>query len=36
VWWRASHPPLGARIDFANGYRPWESGEPLRYGDRFR
>jgi STE24 endopeptidase len=36
VWWRGSHPPLGARIDFANAYRPWETGEPLRYADRFR
>ncbi len=36
VWWRASHPPLGDRIDFANVYRPWARGEPLRYGDRFR
>jgi Zn-dependent protease with chaperone function len=36
VWWRATHPPLGARIDFANAYRPWERNEPLRYGDRFR
>lgn len=32
--WRASHPPLGERIDFCNRYRPWETGEPLRYGDR--
>lgn len=31
VLWRASHPPLGDRIDFCNSYRPWESGEPLRY-----
>lgn len=29
--WRASHPPLGERIDFCNDYRPWETGEPLRY-----
>jgi Zn-dependent protease with chaperone function len=36
VLWRASHPPLGARIDFANTYRPWETGEALRYADRFR
>ena len=36
VWWRGSHPPLGERIDFANAYRPWERGEPLRYADRFR
>jgi len=34
--WRASHPTLGDRIDFCNGYRPWERGEPLVYGDRFR
>jgi Zn-dependent protease with chaperone function len=33
---RASHPPLGERVEFANGYRPWETGAPLRYGDRFR
>ncbi len=36
VFLRATHPPLGARIDFCNDYRPWESGEPLRYGERFR
>jgi STE24 endopeptidase len=35
VWWRGSHPPLGARIDFANAYRPWDTGEPLRYADQF-
>ena len=26
-----SHPPLGERIRFALGYRPWERGEPNRY-----
>lgn len=31
---RASHPTLADRIEFANTYRPWETGEPLRYGDR--
>ena len=36
TWWRASHPPLGERIDFSNDYRPWESRQPLVYGDRFR
>ena len=36
VWWRGSHPTLGDRIDFANRYRPWEQGEPLRHGERFR
>ena len=36
VWWRASHPPLGERIDFSNDYRPWEKNVPLVYGDRFK
>ncbi len=36
VLWRASHPPLGDRIDFCNTYRPWEKGEPLRYEGIFR
>jgi Zn-dependent protease with chaperone function len=34
--WRASHPSLGQRIEFVNEYRPWEHGEPLRYGSLFR
>lgn len=34
--WRGSHPSLGDRVDFANRYRPWERGEELRYGNRFR
>jgi STE24 endopeptidase len=33
---RASHPPIGERIDFINVYRPWANGQPCRYGDRFR
>jgi Zn-dependent protease with chaperone function len=33
---RASHPPLGERIDFCNEYRPWAEGKPLRYGDKIR
>ena len=33
--WRGSHPSLQSRVDFANHYRPWVSGEKLRYGDRF-
>lgn len=32
---RATHPPLGARIDFAVGYTPWAGGGPLRYGSYF-
>jgi STE24 endopeptidase len=34
--WRSDHPPLGERIDFCNEYRPWETGEPLRYGDKIK
>ena len=33
---RSSHPPLGDRIDFCNGYRPWAEGKPLRYGELIR
>ncbi|MGO8745648.1 MAG: M48 family metallopeptidase [Thermoguttaceae bacterium] len=31
TFWRGSHPSLGDRIDFANTYRPWAAGQPLRY-----
>ena len=34
--WRGSHPSLGERIEFANTYRPWAEGQPLRYGDLFK
>jgi STE24 endopeptidase len=34
--WRDSHPDPADRIEFANRYRPWAEGGPLRYGDRFR
>jgi STE24 endopeptidase len=30
---RQTHPSLGERIRFANTYRPWANGGPLRYGD---
>jgi Zn-dependent protease with chaperone function len=33
---RATHPSLGERLEFSNGYHPWREGAPLRYGDRFR
>jgi STE24 endopeptidase len=36
VIFRSSHPPLGERIDFANSYKPWERGEPLRYEPLFK
>jgi Zn-dependent protease with chaperone function len=32
---RASHPPIGERVDFINHYRPWERGQPGRYPARF-
>jgi STE24 endopeptidase len=35
TFWRSTHPPIGERIDFCNAYRPWETGEPLRYGSYF-
>jgi len=34
--WHDSHPPIGERIDFINGYKPWAQGKPLKYGDKFR
>jgi len=34
--WRASHPVIGERIDFCNEYRPWKSGQPLKYGHLFK
>ena len=36
VLWRGSHPSLGERIDFANRYRPWDEGRPLRYRSLFK
>jgi Zn-dependent protease with chaperone function len=34
--WRGEHPSLASRIDFANSYRPWADGKPLRYGYLFQ
>jgi Zn-dependent protease with chaperone function len=34
--WRASHPTVADRIDFCNQYRPWKTGQPLKYGDLFK
>ena len=34
--WRSTHPPLGERIDFCNEYRPWETGQPLKYEGKVR
>jgi CubicO group peptidase (beta-lactamase class C family)/Zn-dependent protease with chaperone function len=36
VFWRASHPPMGERIEFANTYRPWATGAGERYGRYMR
>ena len=33
---RASHPSLADRVEFANQYQPWANGEPLRYGELLR
>ncbi len=33
---RESHPTVAERIEFANTYRPWQSGEPLKYREHFR
>lgn len=35
-FFRASHPPIGERVDFINQYRPWETGAPERYARHFR
>jgi STE24 endopeptidase len=36
LMWRGSHPPLADRVDLANRYRPWETGEALRYRKSYR
>ena len=36
TFWRSTHPPIGERIEFCNDYRPWATGQPLRYGHLFR
>ena len=34
--WRGTHPCLGDRIDFANAYHPWTTGESGKYDHLFR
>ncbi len=36
VFFRATHPPVGERIDFFNTYCPWTEGKPLKYGRFFQ
>ena len=33
---RDTHPSVAERIAFANTYKPWATGEPLVYADKFR
>jgi len=33
---RASHPTVAERIEFANSYRPWQTGQPRTYEHLFR
>lgn len=33
---RASHPPLGERVDFCNTYKPWADGSAMRYAGMFQ
>lgn len=35
-FWRHLHPTLGERIEFANTYRPWETGKAERYDHLFK
>ena len=35
-FFRASHPSIAQRIEMCNRYRPWETGEPMRYGEIVR
>jgi Zn-dependent protease with chaperone function len=34
--WRGTHPSLGDRIDFANSYHPWTTGEAGKYEHLFK
>ena len=33
---RSTHPSLGERVDFCNRYRPWETGDALRFETQIR
>ncbi len=34
--WRETHPSIGERIDFCNDYKPWKTGQSLKYADLFK
>ena len=29
--WRSDHPPIAERIELMNSYKPWETGQPLKF-----
>jgi len=31
VFWTYSHPDIASRLQFALGYRPWDTGAPMKY-----
>jgi Zn-dependent protease with chaperone function len=31
VFWSYSHPDIASRLQFALGYRPWDTGQPMKY-----
>jgi Zn-dependent protease with chaperone function len=36
VLWRSHHPTIAQRVRFSNDYKPWQTGEPLKYAEFFR
>jgi STE24 endopeptidase len=34
--WLGAHPTVAERIEFCNGYRPWETGQPSKYSGYIR
>lgn len=35
-FWAGTHPTAAERIEFCNTYRPWETGQPLKYQNYFQ
>jgi STE24 endopeptidase len=31
VFWTYSHPDIASRLQFALEYRPWDTGQPMKY-----
>lgn len=36
MMWRGSHPTIEQRINFMNAYKPWETGEEMKYEHHFK